>query len=323
MFILAAAVVYLCEDGMPMNAQRTASRLPVTPNIALLLAVCSVGIAGAQAPSAHLVLADQARFLQQVRSKLQSDRSLQRRYTYREKQTDVRLNDKGEVLGKSVKIFDVYPPLSGAEAYRRPISVDGLPVGREKLENDDRNHRNQVLEHLRLFESESPDQRERRLRLEAEDTRKENDAIDDAFQLYDFRLVGRERFAGYEAVLLTFVPAPGLEPRTNEGRLLKNFSGRAWIAEQDCQLIRVELEAIGDVSMGFGFLARFYKGSRVVFERRRVSDTVWLPSELSYTVGGRVLLVKKLRVQAVREYSDYKELGVDALMPLWQYHSGK
>ena len=172
-------------------------------------------------------------------------------------------------------------------------------MGREKLDNDDRNHRNQVLEHLRRFESESPDLRERRLRLEAEDTRKENDTIDDAFRLYDFRLGGRERFGGYDAVLLTFVPTPGLEPRTNEGKLLKNFSGRAWIAEQDCQLIRVELESIGEVSMGFGVLARFYKGSRVVFQRRRVSDAVWLPSELSYSVDGRVLLVKKLRVQGM------------------------
>jgi hypothetical protein len=50
-----------------------------------------------------------------------------------------------------------------------------------------------VLERLRL-ESESPDQRKGGCALEAEDTRKENDAIDDAFRLYDFRLVGRERF---------------------------------------------------------------------------------------------------------------------------------
>jgi hypothetical protein len=282
-----------------------------------------MGIAGAQAPSA--ALPDQTRFLrflQEVRSKLQTDRLLQRQYTYREKRTDVRLNDQGEVIGKSVKIFDVYPATSGKEEYKRPVSVDGLLVDREKLESDDRDHRNQVLERLKQIEHESPNQRERRLRLEAEDTRKENETIDDAFRLYDFRLIGRERFGGYDAVLLTFGPTPGFEPRTNEGRLLKNFSGRAWVAESDCQLIRVEVEAIDDVSMGFGFLARFYKGSHVVFARRKVSDAVWLPSELSYSAGGRVLLVKKLRVEGVREYSDYKALG-DGLTALWQPHPGE
>ena len=305
-----------------MNAQPSpAPRLPLAPNIALLVAVCSTGIAGAPAPSAPLP--DQTRFLQQVRIKLESDRFLQRRYTYREKRTDVRLNDQGEVIGKSVKIFEVYPATSSTEAYKRPISVDGLPVDRETLESDDRDHRNQVLERLRRLEQESPNQRERRLRLEAEGERKENETIDDAFGLYDFRLIGRERFGGYDAVLLRFVPTPGFEPRTIEGRLLKNFSGRAWVAESDCQLIRVEVEAMGDVSMGFGFLARFYKGSHVVFERHKVSDAVWLPSELSYSAGGRVLLVRKLRVEGVREYSDYKELGVDGLTALWQPHPGK
>jgi hypothetical protein len=68
-----------------------------------------------------------------------------------------------------------------------------------------------------------------------------------------------------------------LEPRTNEGRLLKNFDGPD--SGTDCQLIRVELESTGDVSMGFDPL-RASTGSRVVFERRRVSDEVWLPSEL-------------------------------------------
>jgi hypothetical protein len=304
-----------------MNAQPSpASRLPVAPSIALLLAVCSIGIAGAQTPPAPLP--DQAGFLLQVRSKLKSDGLLQRQYTYREKRTNVRLNDRGEVIGRSEKIFDVYPARSGTEEYKRPVSVDGRPVDREQLESDDRDHRNQLLERLRQLDHESPNQREWRLRLEAEDNRKENETIDDAFRLYDFRLVGRQRFGGHDAVLLTFVPIPGFEPRTNEGRLLKNFSGRAWVAESDCQLIRVELEAIGDVSMGFGFLARFYKGSRVVFERRKVSDAVWLPSAFSYSAGGRILLVKKLRVEGVREYSDYKELGVGGLTALWQPRPG-
>ena len=306
---------------MLMNAQRSqAPRLPRAPNIAVFVAVCSMGLAGAQGPSAPLP--DQARFLQQVRSRLQSDRLLQKQYTYREKRTDVRLNTQGEVTGKSVKIFDVYPGAGGLEAYKRPVSIDGLPVDPETLDSDDRDHRNRVLERLKELEHESPNQRDRRLRLEAEDERKENETIEDVFRLYNFRLIGRERFAGYGAVLLTFVPAPGFEPRTSEGRLLKNFSGRAWVAESDCQLIRVEAEAIDDVSMGFGFLARFHKGSRVVFQRRKVNDAVWLPSELSYSWGGRMLLVKKLRVEGVREYSDYKALGAEGLTALWP-HPGK
>ena len=259
----------------------------LAPKISLLLAVCSMGTVGAQAPSPSLP--DQSRFLQQVRSTLQGVRLLQSQYAYREKRTDVRLNDHGEVIGRSVKVFD----------------------------------RNVVLERVKQIEHESQSQRERRLRNEAEERRKENEIIDEAFCVYDFHMVGRERLDGYDAILFTIVPTSGFVPRTSEGKLLQKFSGRAWVAESDSQLIRVEVEAIDDVSMGFGFLARFYKGSHVVFQRRQVTDAVWLPSELRYSGGGRVLLVKKLWVEGVREYSDYKKSSVDILAALSQPRPGR
>jgi len=239
--------------------------------ISLLLALCSTVAVGAQAPTPPLP--DRSGFLQQVRSTLQGDRLLQSQYSYREKRTDVRLNDHGEVIGRSEKVVDVDPA------------------------------------RLTELDRENPSQREKRLRSEAEDRRKENEMIDEAFCLYDFRMVGREQLDGYDAILFTIVPVSGFAPRTSEGKLLQKFSGRAWITESDHQLIRVEVEAIDDISMGLGFLARFYKGSHIVFQRRKVSDAVWLPSELRYGGGGRVLLVKKLRVEGAREYLDYKKFS--------------
>jgi hypothetical protein len=76
--------------------------------------------------------------------------------------------------------------------------------------------------------------------------------------------------------------------------------------------MRLEVESTGDVTFGFGILARLHKGSRMAFERRPVND-VWLPSELRYSGDGRVLLVKKLRVEEIREYSGYQVLGSRAL----------
>jgi hypothetical protein len=143
-------------------------------------------------------------------------------------------------------------------------------------------------------------------------TRRENEAIDEAFRIYDFRMIGRDRVDGYDAIHFTFSPAPGVTPRTSEGKLLQKFSGRAWIAERDHQLIRFEAESIDDVSMGLGLLARLYKGSRVVFQRRQLSDGVWLPSEFRYSGGGRVLLVKKLRIEGIREYLDYQPVFITA-----------
>ena len=262
-------------------------RLLLLPRLSLLLAVCSARAVGAQVPTPPLP--DQNSFLQQVRGTLQGDRLLQSQYAYREKRTDVRLNDHGEVIGRSEKVFD----------------------------------RNAVLERVRQIEHESPSQREKRLRSEAEDRQKENGIIDEAFCMYDFQMIGRERLDGYDAILFTLVPVSGFVPRTSEGKLLQKFSGRAWIAESDYQLIRLEVDAIDDISMGLGLLARFYKGSHVVFGRRKVSDAVWLPSELRYSGGGRVLLVKKLWVEGVREYSDYQKFSADLLPALLRPHPGR
>ncbi len=98
-------------------------------------------------------------------------------------------------------------------------------------------------------------------------------------------------------------------PRTSVGKLMQKFSGRAWVAERDHQLMRLEVESTDDVSFGFGLLARLHKGSQMVFERRPVND-VWLPSELRYSGDARVLLLKKLRLEGIREYSDYRAFSI-------------
>lgn len=243
-----------------MTRSPTISLVSPAAGCSVLLVAASLS---AQAPTPR---SDQSRVLQDTRIALQSDRQTQNRYTYREKRTETRLGDDGEIIGRSVKVFDVSPTPAGG------------------------------------------------------DRRKENETIDDAFRLYNFQMIGRERIDGYDAIQFIFSPAPGVTPRTSEGKLLQKFSGRAWVAERDHQLLRVEAESIDDVAMGFGLLARLYKGSRVVFQRRQMSDGVWLPSEFRYSGGGRVLLLKKLRIEGMREYSDYQAVNV---LTASAAHSGK
>ncbi len=259
-------------------------------------------------------LPDQAAFLLDVRRNLEADSVLQSRYSYIEKRTDVRRDDRGSEIGRTEKVFDVSPSPGGTERYRRLISVDGAPPDAASAEAAERVRQNAIRDRERL-ERETPSQRQKRLREEDDDRRKEIAIIDDAFRVYEFRLTGRDVIEGFETVVMTFAPAAGVVPRTSEGKMLQKFSGRAWIAERSHQLIRVEMESSDDVSFGMGLLARMYKGSHVVFERRPIGGDsngdgdVWLPSGMRYTGGGRVLLVKKLRVEGIREYSNYRTLA--------------
>jgi hypothetical protein len=235
----------------------------------LILALSATATVAAQPTRS---LPDETAFLQTVRTNLQRDRALQSRYTYREKRIDIQRDGTGAETGRTEKVLEI-----------------------------ERNRDEQLR-------TETAAQREKRLREEADDIRKENALIDDAFQLYRFELIGREMLDGHEAIVVMFAPAPGAKPRTDEGKVLLKFSGRAWIAERDHQLMRVEVESMDDVTFGMGLLARIHKGSQMVFQRRplRTDASVWLPFELRYSGGGRLLLVKKMRVDRIREYSDYK-----------------
>jgi hypothetical protein len=281
------------------------------PSFLLLALFAPVTVWAQDAPP----LADQTEFLQQLRRNLQSDQQLQSRYAFREKRIDVRRDDHGLEVGRGEKVFDVYPALKGTEAYRRLISVDGVPPARDSLVEAERRRQSALIDRARQLRNETPSQREKRLRDEAEDQRKEDDIIDDAFRLYRCHLTGRETLDGHEVVALTFTPVPGVIPRTSEAKLLQKFSGRAWVDERDHQLMRVEVESMDNVSFGFGLIARLHKGSQMVFQRRPVNG-VWLPSELRYSGDGRVLLLKTLRVDVIREYSDYKAFDNETLAGL-------
>ena len=92
---------------------------------------------------------------------------------------------------------------------------------------------------------------------------------------------------------------------------MRNFSGRVWISESDHELARVEVEAVDNVSIGLGLLARLHKGSTLSFERRKVNGEAWLPASARYSISGRIGLVAVMRRAAIVEFSNYKKFGVD------------
>ena len=92
---------------------------------------------------------------------------------------------------------------------------------------------------------------------------------------------------------------------------MRHFTARAWVSESDYELVRVEIEAIDDVSVGLGLLARIHKGTTATYQRRKVNDEVWLPAQVTWTATARVLLLKNLRVRGIAEFSGYRKFTVD------------
>jgi len=108
------------------------------------------------------------------------------------------------------------------------------------------------------------------------------------------------------------MPRPGYKARTREAAIIKKFKGRAWIDEQDYELARLEMEVAETVSVGLGIIARLYTGSRGRIERQKINDDVWLPTRSHFTGTGRIMLVKRIDLDLLSVYTNYRKLTAES-----------
>jgi hypothetical protein len=208
-----------------------------------------------------------------------------------------------------VKTFEVYPGLPGEDRYRRMIDEDGRPVPQGKLAQQDRERQIEVESYARKLTTSAgrdKDTRERekaRVRYRA--------AVDDLFRIYDIHMVRRESIEGHGTILATLTPKAGVKPQTGDGNVMRHFKARAWVSESDYELVRAEIEAVDDLSFGLGLLARVHKGTVATFQRRKVNNEIWLPEQVTWTASARVLLLRRLRLRGVSEFSGYRKFTTD------------
>jgi len=252
-------------------------------------------------------------FLAEARARLVSDQLLQVHYTFEERHTHYERDAAGNLTQTLEELIEAYPALEADLDYRRVVSVNGKSVPARDLEKHDREHAKRVQDWVARVQREGANPASRRLEREQIEHAKERALIDELFLLYEVRSLDREMIAGRPAIAFSLAPRQGYEPRHPDVRLAKNFGGRAWLDEAEHQLVRIEMEALQDVSLAAGFVARLSKGSRVVLERRRFEDGTWLPLRAHYVASGRLLLVKRIELDQLSEYSNYKPQPIDRI----------
>jgi len=248
-------------------------------------------------------------FAAQVKTHLATDEERQSGYMFVERRTEQRLDSSGRTEHESVKVYEVYPGLPGENRYRRLIEEDGKPLPPAKLAERDRDRQKAVEEYARKMANTHDRQQATQDYDKAR--RHYNEAIDDIFRIYDIQMIRRESIDGHDTILATLAPRPNVKPLTRDGGIMRHFKARAWISESDYELVRVEIEAIDSLSIGMGLLAKIDKGTTASYERRKVNNEVWLPERVTWTAGARVLLLKRLRVRGISDFSGYRKFTVD------------
>jgi len=244
-------------------------------------------------------------FARKVRQALQLDADLQKDFVYLERRRDVRISMLGKVSIGPLRTFEVYPSDQPGGTYKRLIEIDGKPLPPAELARRDAEHERDLRTEAERARRETGAQRAERQRKADEERRERNAILDDAVAVFEPTFAGRDRLDGRSVLVVDLNPRARARPGTREGRWMKQFRGRIWVDEAEYQIVRLDMHAFEDVTIGWGIIGRVHKDSRAVFSRRRF-ENVWLPAESTYEASGRTLLFRPFKFSVTATYSNYR-----------------
>ena len=273
----------------------------------LTVAVC-LPSAQSPAPRTSSDLPEATSFLRQVRDSIRLDDEIQQEFMYLEERRDVKISRLGKLEVGPRRTFEVYPSATPGRTYKRLIAVEGQPLDAAELARRDREHQENLRKAAEREKRETPAQRAVRLEEVAEADRERRAIIEDGLAVFAPTLVRRELLDGHPVIVIALNARPDARVITREGRWMKQFEGMAWVSEVDHEIVKLDMHAKGDVTIGWGLLGRIHEGSRFIFQRRKV-ENVWLPAQITFDATGRTLLLRKFQLNVVTTYSGYKRIS--------------
>ena len=276
---------------------------------AVVLVLVSLVIAAAVSLAARPVSTQDtnASLLQRVRENTAKDDLLDQQFSYRMLRRTYNVNLVGHLSNGPERLYEVGPsPVDPTRTWRRLLAVDGTPLTAEERRDRDEKHRRDAANDRRKRERESPAARARRLQELDKERREQLEQINDVFRVYRLDRVGYETHGRDSLLVVTLTPRADVEPTTKWGQRMRKFRGRALVDEDQAQLVQIEMEAIEEVMIGWGFIGRLHKGSRALYKRDRLPDGTWVPVEARFWGAGHTLLLVPFELETWAKYFDYE-----------------
>jgi hypothetical protein len=248
---------------------------------ALLLVFCAV--------SAFCARADVETIIQRSVAANQEDWKSSPDYSYFERDRD----DGGTKTYRDVMLV--------GSPYRYLVAVNGRPLSPE----DQKKERQKLEQVVRDRQSESPQEREERLREFQKDRDRDHLMMEQLVDAFNFKLLGQQKMDGFEVYVLAARPRPGYQPPNIETEALTGMQGKLWIDAKTFQWVKVEAEVVHPVAVE-GFLARIEPGTRFELEKMPVASGVWLPKHFAMTSRARILFLFTRKQREDETYFDYQ-----------------
>lgn len=189
--------------------------------------------------------------------------------------------------------------------YWRLLFDGDTTVSEARLAREDRQTARRIAEEEQRRTAESASARARRERAAAERRERFNADIDDLFRNYDMQVEDRVAINGRSAITVSLTPRERASLLGRYASILRRAPARAWIDEQEHEIIRVEGELIEDVLIALGLVARAHRGTGGVFVRQRLDNGRWVPVEARLAGSVRRLLVDVKRIDMHVQFFGY------------------
>jgi hypothetical protein len=221
-------------------------------------------------------------------------------YTYVQRSETKKIDGDGKVASTESETSEVM--VLYGEHVERLIARNDQPLS----DKDKAKAEEKIDRFMEERKNETQEQRQKRLANKQKDDEQEKSYVAEIADAYNFTLDGIEKVNGRDAYKISAEPRPGFEPKSRFAKFLPKFHFKVWIDKEDHQWVKLDAEALGDVSYGL-FLVRIHKNSRFSLEQTRVNDEVWLPEHIHGRIDARILIFKSLNEDLDFTYRDYKK----------------
>jgi len=226
---------------------------------------------------------------------------LSRNYGYQQRQEIRETESNGKLRKTGSETYDVLI-LEGAP-HRRHVAHDDKPLPPNEQAREEEKFRREV----ELRRKDNPEQRQERIADYDRRRRRQREPYREVPNAFHLRVAGEENVAGIPAWIIEATPKPGYKPISNATRFFPKVKGRIYIAKNDYQVLKLDIESLDTISFA-GFLVRMAKGSRIVIEAEHINNEVWLPVRAVLHGSVRIALIKVIRGEVIFTFTNYKKV---------------
>jgi len=211
------------------------------------------------------------------------------KYTYEKHSRVDELNSREQIIQSTDKIYHVV--LIQGWPFSRLIQVQGRQLTEAEIRREDR--REQEFRD-KISGKEIVNRKVKRELL----------ITPELLSRYDFTVAKSDVCRGRNATILAFKPKVNNPEESFQDKIYNRISGRIWVDDEDAEISKLDVQLTEEVSLGWLGMLGSLKDCKLIMERQRMPDGVWVNTNHRILLVARKLL-STTRYRSIEESKDF------------------